>query len=696
MTARSALDLPVGEDWDRWFAEAEHRLARSADAALESLEALAVAHPAAPASELVVRIDDVHAALHGWGGLASTVARAHPRADARRRAGLALPQVAERADRLYLSSALHRAVVGAIPSATGIERRALELELVELDRRGAGKSAGDIDVLADLAREEAALGLAFEQNLLEDADVPTPMEALDDLPESLLADLAVVGDTALVPLAPHRLSTVLAHLRDRSLREHLHGLADRRGAANRGVLTDLVEVRRRRARLVGRGSSAEEQLVGQMLDHVDEVTAFLDRLSEGIGPSVAEESAHLLHRLRRDVPEAGHVSRADLIHYDAVDRSRATGPDDPATGPGADEWMDWLLAECARVLDLTWQPCDVASWAPGVRVLDCVDRRGAVVGRAHLDLSPRPGKFERPVHMALQPGGGGRLPEGALLCSFGSALTSQDQRVLAHEFGHLLHHLRGSGHDLVALNGISPEVDFGEAVADVVERCFAELPGGHGRGAAGSHYPALELARQTHLAALSLHLHTGLDVEQAQYRARHHSPWPTAVDQAATFGHLVTMGATYYTYVWSRALVEHLSEVLFTGATGPESALARLDSLVLCQGAARSAADLVAELTGARPDPIELADSLAGTVSRLSPCPSWSRRLRLMCSTPASTQPTAPNCSTCCIHSWSGERSHISVTTEPPALRRSRPVIAMAKHGMSSSSSSTASATQTA
>ena len=278
---------------------------------------------------------------------------------------------------------------------------------MELDRRGAGKSAGDIDVLADLAREEAALGLAFEQNLLEDADVPTPMEALDDLPESLLADLAVVGDTALVPLAPHRLSTVLAHLRDRSLREHLHGLADRRGAANRGVLTDLVEVRRRRARLVGSRSSAEEQLVGQMLDHVDEVTAFLDRLSEGIGPSVAEESAHLLHRLRRDVPEAGHVSRADLIHDDAVDRSRATGPDDPATGPGADEWMDWLLAECARVLDLTWQPCDVASWAPGVRVLDCVDRRGAVVGRAHLDLSPRPGKFERPVHMALQPEGVG-------------------------------------------------------------------------------------------------------------------------------------------------------------------------------------------------------------------------------------------------------------------------------------------------
>ena len=83
---------------------------------------------------------------------------------------------------------------------------------------------------------------------------------------------------------------------------------------------------------------------------------------------------------------------------------------------------------------------DAPTWHEDVRSYDVV-RAGLRLGRIHLDLHPRDGKFNHAACFSLAAGIHDRsLPEAVLLCNFSRGLLEHDEVVtFFHEFGHLVH-----------------------------------------------------------------------------------------------------------------------------------------------------------------------------------------------------------------------------------------------------------------
>src|SRR5205085_1026318 len=96
---------------------------------------------------------------------------------------------------------------------------------------------------------------------------------------------------------------------------------------------------------------------------------------------------------------------------------------------------------------------------------------GDSLGRIHLDLFPREGKYKHAAQFTIADGVAGRqLPEGALVCNFSRGLMEHDHVVtLFHEFGHLVHHVLGGHVGWTRFSGVATEWDFVEAPSQMLE-----------------------------------------------------------------------------------------------------------------------------------------------------------------------------------------------------------------------------------
>src|SRR5690606_22857847 len=102
-----------------------------------------------------------------------------------------------------------------------------------------------------------------------------------------------------------------------------------------------------------------------------------------------------------------------------------------------------LLDVTARLFGLTWTPVEGAQvWHADVTSYD-VHLQDELLGRIHLDLHPRDGKYSHAAQFVLVPGVAGvQLAEGVLVCNFPRGLMEHNDVVtLFHEFGHLVHHM---------------------------------------------------------------------------------------------------------------------------------------------------------------------------------------------------------------------------------------------------------------
>jgi thimet oligopeptidase len=268
---------------------------------------------------------------------------------------------------------------------------------------------------------------------------------------------------------------------------------------------------------------------------------------------------------------------------------------------------------------------DARSWHEDVTTYDVWRADGTpreLLGRIHLDLHPRPGKYSHAAQFDLVPGVAGRqLPEGVLVCNFPRGLMEhKDVVTLFHEFGHLLHHVLGGRQQWVRFSGVATEWDFVEAPSQLLEEWAWDhaVLSRFATDEAGDPIPADLVARmrradefgkglhartQMFYAAVSYHLHhappgdlTATVVAlQAQLDLFEHVP---GTHFHASFGHLGGYTSAYYTYMWSQVIAKDL----FTGFDpadlldrGPAR---RYRDAVLVPGGSRDAADLVADFLG--------------------------------------------------------------------------------------------------
>ncbi|MGD7705214.1 M3 family metallopeptidase [Microlunatus sp. Y2014] len=503
------------------------------------------------------------------------------------------------------------------------------LEHVLRDFRRSGVDADDATRarLTEINDRLVVVSQEFSRNVRDDVrSIMITPDQLAGLPEDYIADHPADADgrvritTDYPDMIPY-----LTFARDRSARLALsHESTNRAWPANDPLLHELVELRAELASLLGYDSWPDFDAEVKMIKTGDAIGEFIDRVSELAEASARKDFAVLLERARADDPSITELFGADHSYYAELVRREQFDVD----AQRVRRYFDFtrvragLLEVTGRLFGISYdEVTDAPAWHPDVTTYDVV-RDGRRIGRIHLDLHPRDGKYKHAAQFDLVTGVTGRqLPEGTLVCNFPRELMEHTQVVtLFHEFGHLVHHVLGGDQQWSRFSGVATEWDFVEAPSQMLEEWAwdADILRSFAHDADGEPIPtdlvdrmrtANEFGRgynartQLFYAALSYRLHLERPADHTamvrELQARHSllAYLPDSHFQAA-FGHLDGYSSGYYTYMWSLVIAKDLFSAFDADDLFAAEVAGRYRDAVLAPGGSADAADLVAEFLG--------------------------------------------------------------------------------------------------
>ncbi len=634
------LRLPAPDGYPAW-------LAARVDEQLDRVRTLAEqlrGQTDASAVEVLETWNDIGIAFGAASAPAGLLANVHPDASLREQA----EGVEQDARRLMTDLSLDRGLYDVLAAVDTSDldapaRRLLEKTLRDFRRAGVDQDDETRDRVRALSERHTEVGQRFSKNIREGVRrFRVDPSRLDGLPDDF-REAHEPGEDGLVELTTDYpdYRPVMTFATDRELRaDMLAAFLDRAWPDNDAVLRELLEIRRELAGVLGYSGwpayDAEVKMISaagsqaRLLDpRIGDGTAiidFVDRITALSEEPARRDVALLLERVRQDRPEANAVDGVDKMFYFEVVRRERFEVD----AQEVRRYLDFskvrrgLLEVTGRLFGVEYSAVDDApAWHPDVTTYDVLAADGGErLGRIHLDLHPREGKYSHAAQFDLVSGVEGRLlPEGVLVCNFPRGLMEHDQvTTLFHEFGHLLHHVLGGRQRWARFSGVATEWDFVEAPSQMLEEwawdhavlsTFATDTDGTpipeelvDRMRTGDEFGKGAYARtQMFYAAVSYVLHRDVPDDltatvrelQDRYDVFDHVP---DTHFHASFGHLGGYSSGYYTYMWSLVIAKDLFSAFDPGDLFAIEAAHRYRDRVLVPGGSKDAADLVADFLG--------------------------------------------------------------------------------------------------
>ena len=618
------LSLPTS-DWESWLAA---RCEGNLDEVRRLAATLADASGSRSSEQTLGLWDELGLALREALAVASLMSNVHPDEDVRSRA----EQGEQDAARLETAIGQDRALYEVLAAlhTEGLDdaaRRVHELTMRDFRRAGVDRDETVRQRLREIAERETSVGQEFDKSIRDDVrSVRVDPAVLDGLPTDFVEGHPP-GDDGLVEVTTEYPDYVpfMTFCRDRAARQALvTEFLNRAYPANEPLLHELLELRREHARLLGYDGWPAFDAEVKMIGSGPAIPEFVDRITEASGVAARRDVDVLLRRLQRDHPQVTSVTAVDRSFYGEVLRRENFEVDAREVRRYFEfaKVRQGLLDVTGRLFEVEYvEVPDASTWHADVTTYDVL-RGEQRLGRIHLDLHPRKGKYGHAAQFDLSPGlRGRRLAEGVLVCNFSRSLMEHDHVVtLFHEFGHLVHHVLAGGQDWTRFSGVATEWDFVEAPSQMLEewawdaavlRSFATDADGspiprelvESMRAAKDFGKGAYVRTQMFYAALAYQLHqqvpdditaTMLDL-QAGYDA--FSPVPDT-HFFASFGHLHGYGSGYYTYMWSLVIAKDLFSAFDRDDLFDTSVAHRYRDRVLAPGGSRDAADLVADFLG--------------------------------------------------------------------------------------------------
>ena len=619
-TSLSPLDLPE-TDWEAWVADrTESQLAR----ATELVEA---AKQGPRDASALSTWNDINIALGNAFAVASLMSNVHPYEAVRNRAEAA----EQAASRLLTEIGLDRDLFEVLDAVDPSElddagRRVLSLTLRDFRRAGVDQDDDVRDRLRKLNERETEVGQTFAKNIRDSVrTIRIEPERLDGLPADYI-EAHPPGEDGLVTITTEYPDYVpfMTFAKDREARAALlHEFRNRAWPENDAVLAELLKLRDEHAKLLGYADWPSYDAEVKMIGKGDAIPEFIDRISDAAEEPGKRDIAVLLARLQQDHPEVETIDGRDGSFYAEVIRRENFDVDAQQVRTYFDfqKVRAGLLDVTGRLFGIEYVPVDVPVWHEDVASYD-VMRDGERLGRIHLDLHPRAGKYGHAAQFDLVPGIRGRqLPQGVLVCNFSKQLMEHDHVVtLFHEFGHLVHHVLAGRHDWARFSGVATEWDFVEAPSQMLEEwawdhdvlsTFATDASGEAipgelvtKMRAANEFGKGYYARtQMFYAATSYYLHKEVPADltarmvelQAKYDLFGYVP---DTHFHTSFGHLHGYGSGYYTYMWSLVIAKDLFSAFDPDNLFDTEVAHRYRDCILAAGGSKDAADLVADFLG--------------------------------------------------------------------------------------------------
>ncbi len=636
--------------------DAASALTRGADhlvagcrADLEQARAAAAALKAMPAPRhtgaALATFDAAFSALAEAGNRAGLARNVHPDASVRDAAEACEQEVAALATQLSLDRGLYDALAGLDPAGLdGTARFFLEKSLRDFRRGGVDRDGATRARVQALQEELVRIGQEFGRVIRDDVRrLELDPAALDGMPADWrLAHPPGQGGTVSVSTDATDYGPFMTYARSPSARAELWRLYRLRGhPRNLEVLSRMLSRRAELAALLGHPSWAAYVAEDKMIGSERAAAEFIERIAGLSRARMERDYAQLLARQRADAPAAERVEPWDSSWLVERIKVEQYGFDAQSVRPYLEygRVRDGLLELTGLLLGVEYRRVAGApAWHPDVESYDVLDLEdGRPLGRVHLDMHPRPGKYKHFAQFTLAHGVAGvRLPEGVLVCNFPqprpgapALLEHGEVRTFLHELGHLLHHVLGGQTRFAGHSGVATEWDFVEVPSQMLEEWVWD-PGVLARFArhveTGQPVPAelvarmkaadeygkgLQVGQQMFYAALSLELHRrpaeGLDTTallaelQPRYTPFRHVEGTFFQE---SFGHLDGYSAIYYTYMWSLVIAKDLFGEFKRAGLLDQATARRYRKAVLEPGGSRPAAELVREFLG-RPSGFE-------------------------------------------------------------------------------------------
>src|SRR5690625_7680 len=379
------------------------------------------------------------------------------------------------------------------------QSRLLEKNYLSFSRNGAGLNEENKKTLREIDSKLSKLSLQFGQNVLADTNSYqlhlTDENDLEGLPESAkdaAAELAQEKELEgwLITLDFPSYVPFMTYAKNRDLRKKLAIAYGTRGFQdnefnNEAIVLEIVNLRHKRAKLLGYRTHADFVLEQRMAKSPESVTEFLEDLKIKAKPSAIKQRDELAV-FAKEVDGITTLQKWDTAYYSEKLKQKLFAIDDELLRPyfQLDKVLHGVFTISNKLFGLSFEKrTDVDTYHDEVTVWQVSDANGKDMGLLYTDFHPRPGKrngaWKTSYRSQEKKNGKDIRPHISIVCNFSrpskdkpSLLTFNEVTTLFHEFGHALHGLLANT-TYASLSGTSVYWDFVELPSQLLENwCY--------------------------------------------------------------------------------------------------------------------------------------------------------------------------------------------------------------------------------
>ncbi|KAI9184208.1 metalloendopeptidase [Blastocladiella emersonii ATCC 22665] len=381
------------------------------------------------------------------------------------------------------------------------DRRLVEKIMQGYERQGLGLPDAKREELTAIRKRIADLARDFARNKAEDKTfVAVTRDELAGMPESYISSLALVeeGDAKGSLKVTMSYPDTLPLLRKCTNAETRRKVDVARMSVcpeNQAILEEMVELRASAAAILGFKNHAHFRLELNMAKNPETVLGFLEDLRDKLLPHGRVEYQKLLdlknaERAAAGLPAEDALHSWDTSYYSNLLVEREFNFDQDELKPyfSYNTFLAALLKLYEQLFNIRIEEVtkEAALWHPDVTAWRVFDHTSTYRGAFYLDMHPREGAFGHAAVFGLRPGcllsdGTYQTPLVAMKCNFTkpskdapSLLTHDEMVTLAHEAGHIFHHILGSRIKYGMFSGTATARDFSEAPSQLLENWIWE------------------------------------------------------------------------------------------------------------------------------------------------------------------------------------------------------------------------------
>jgi len=529
----------------------------------------------------------------------------------------------------------------------------LEKEYKGFARNGALLGEAEKNRLREIDTEKAQLGLTFGENVLADTQAfelhITEEKELEGLPEQvkeMAAETAQSKDKTgwIFTLDYPSYVPLMTYAENRALRKKMSLAFGRRGFQTNGnnntaIILRLIELRKKRAELLGYDSHAAFVLEERMATSEENVKNFLEDLYKKAYPAAAKEWK-AMEDFAADQLGLSTMEKWDTAYVSEKLKQAQLELDEQQLKPyfPLEKVRAGVFEIAGKLYGLRFEKNEsLEGYHPEVEVYEVYNRQGDFYALLYTDFFPRPGKRNGAWMTSFRGQKKDQRPHISVVCNFSkptastpSLLSFQEVTTLFHEFGHALHGILANT-TYGGLSGTSVFWDFVELPSQIMENwCYEkealELFARHYQTdevipmeyiqkikKAAHFQQGLQTLRQLGFGFLDLSYH-GAQATDIQDVKSHESAILERVQflkdtpQSCTstaFSHIFQGGysAGYYSYKWAEVLDADAFELfLEKGIFDPQTAKSFEDN-ILSKGGTEHPMTLYKRFRGKAPDP---------------------------------------------------------------------------------------------